>query len=167
MSEWQPRLAWIGLALVLLLCNAFIASRDAVLRSGTVVFLPLEPADPRSLIQGDYMTLRFALVNDALRARPDRPPSPAAEGFAIVTLDARRVAQFRRLQPAAEPLAEGEYALRFQVPVSRAPYVVTDAFYFAEGSAERYATARFGEVRVTGAGDAVLAGLRDKDFNPL
>jgi uncharacterized membrane-anchored protein len=40
-------------------------------------------------------------------------------------------------------------------------------FFFEEGRAEDYATARFAELRVTGDGDTVLVALRDKELRRL
>ena len=60
---------WAGLALVLVTINTSILTKERLLRDGTVLRLALAPVDPRSLMQGDYMALSFALARDALRAR--------------------------------------------------------------------------------------------------
>lgn len=44
----------------------------------------------------------------------------------------------------------------------------TNAFFFEEGSEQRFAAARYGEFRVdAGSGEAVLVGLRDSALKPL
>jgi uncharacterized membrane-anchored protein len=44
----------------------------------------------------------------------------------------------------------------------------TNAYFFEEGFADRYAMARYGEFRVNRAsGDAVLVGLRDEELRRL
>src|SRR5207247_7075547 len=45
--------------------NWTIQSRERLLADGRVVLLELAPVDPRSLIQGDYMALRFKAADDA------------------------------------------------------------------------------------------------------
>lgn len=40
-----------------------IASRAAILRSGTEVLLKIEPVDPRDLLRGDYVALRYDVEN--------------------------------------------------------------------------------------------------------
>ena len=45
--------------------------------------------------------------------------------------------------------------------------LVTDAFHFKEGEAERLAGARFGEFRVEASGRALLVGLRGAKLEPL
>src|SRR5690606_9942359 len=49
--------------LVLGAVNYAIYAKERVIRDGDVVFLELAPVDPRSLMQGDYMALRFRLAD--------------------------------------------------------------------------------------------------------
>ena len=59
--------------LVLAAANWSILLRERLLTEGRVVLLELAPVDPRSLMQGDYMALRFKAANDALgEVRPRR-----------------------------------------------------------------------------------------------
>src|SRR5690606_24345673 len=51
---------WAGLAIVLLVVNTGIYQREQILQQGQTAVLALAPVDPRSLMQGDYMALRFA-----------------------------------------------------------------------------------------------------------
>ena len=51
---------------ILLLVNRAIWDKEQQLRDGRVVLLALAPVDPRSLMQGDYMRLRYAVETDAL-----------------------------------------------------------------------------------------------------
>ena len=57
----------LGALLVLGALNFAIVGKERIRRDGEVVYLPLAPVDPRSLIQGDYMALRFALARDIER----------------------------------------------------------------------------------------------------
>ncbi|MCI0507948.1 MAG: GDYXXLXY domain-containing protein, partial [Gammaproteobacteria bacterium] len=52
------------LAVVLLLANYFIISKEQVLANGKVMLLDLAPRDPRSILQGDYMVLRYRMAAD-------------------------------------------------------------------------------------------------------
>ncbi|MFX7329222.1 GDYXXLXY domain-containing protein, partial [Acinetobacter baumannii] len=36
-----------------------MAQKEMLLKEGQLVLLPLAPVDPRSLMQGDYMALRY------------------------------------------------------------------------------------------------------------
>ena len=47
------------------------------------------------------------------------------------------------------------------------PRIGPDAFFFPEGTAERYEAAAWGEFRVADDGSALLTGLRDARLEPL
>ena len=149
-----------GLVLVLLVINALIAAREDVIREGAQVFLELAPVDPRSLIQGDYMELDYAIV------RGHDPEGWPRDGALVITLDDSRVARFVRRHEAATPLGASERLLRYRVR-GHAVRLGSHAFFFQEGTGDRYEEAKYGEVRLDDTGDSVLIGLRDATFTPL
>ena len=54
-----------------------VQHKEAVLADGQKIFMRLQPVDPRSLLQGDYMALRFAYpahVHEALTAQQTTAP---------------------------------------------------------------------------------------------
>ena len=146
----------LGTALVLGALGHAIRAKEHIKRDGEVVYLELAPVDPRSLIQGDYMALRFALARE-LQARSDAAGRALREGevaVAPVTLDEQRIA---RLAPQGTAPA---LTLRYRVRNGQV-WLGTNAFFFEEGTADRYNGARYGEFRVDRAtGEAVLVGLR-------
>ena len=179
MNRWRSVLLWAGLAMALLVVNRGIAQRERLLRDGTVVLLELAPVDPRSLMQGDYMALRFAAgenIIDALRANGRMPRidgewhalarGGANDGYAIFIRDADSVGRFIREQAAPTPRAGNEIAVRYRQRGFDVR-IASNAFFFAEGRAERYAPARYGELRVADDGAALLTGLRDAARKPL
>jgi len=133
-----------------------------VLRHGEQVFLELAPVDPRSLIEGDYMRLAYGITRQLSRSGLEERQR---DGHLVLTLDARRVARLERVDDG-RALAPGELRLRFRRRRGDVR-VGTDAFYFQEGQAERYAGAKYGELRLTGSGEAVLVGLRGPQLEPL
>lgn len=145
--------------LVFVTANALIAHKERVLKSGQRMRLRLAPADPRSLMQGDYMVLRYEMANAVNR---DRVPP---DGRLVVELDDDDAARFVRVY-AREPLGPREHLLRYRVRQGQLR-VGAESFFFQEGHADRYARARYGELRVTSDGTAVLAGLADERFNSL
>ena len=150
---------WGVTAVVLAVTNGLIAHKESVLRSGQTMFLELAPVDPRSLIQGDYMVLRYKLARDV--GSKVKAPS----GHLVVTLDERQVATFVRVH-GGEALADGERLLRFR----RRRHLLrlgAESFFFQEGHARHYENAKFGELRVAPSGNSVLVGLRDKNLQPL
>ena len=142
--------------LILALVDWSIAARESLLRGGRVVLLELAPVDPRSLMQGDYMALRFRIGNDALR--PGGAALPA-DGRLIVTVADDGVATFARFDDGAAP-GPTEARLRYRIREGQMK-LATNAFFFEEGRGKDYAAARYGEFRVAADGDAILTGLRD------
>lgn len=139
--------------------NWSIASREAILDSGKVVLLELAPVDPRSLMQGDYMALRYRIANDAFPGK-----TIAADGHLVVAVGADGVAKFARIDDGSA-LAPGEVRLRYRWRDGLK--FATNAYFFEEGTASRYSAARFGEFRVGGDGEMILTRLRDANRKPL
>ena len=147
-----------GLLLVLGGANHTVWRHEQTLAQGQVMYLKLAPVDPRSIMQGDYMALNFAL---GARFPQDAPH----HGRAVVKLDERRVAGFVRVH-RGESLAPGESLLEYRLRKGR-PRIVTDAWFFQEGHADRYQRASFGELRVRGDGHALLVGMADDGLKRL
>ena len=155
MKRWIFWLIALGLLAVM---NWMIIEKENVRRSGTRMYLRLAPVDPRSLMQGDYMALNYEMTN-AFRQDPARK-----DGHLVVALDERGVARFARFHEGT-PLAPGEYLLRYRV--RDRVRLGAESYFFQEGHADRYAGARYGELRVARTGDSVLVGLADDHLRPL
>jgi uncharacterized membrane-anchored protein len=150
-----------GLA-VLAATNYTIHSRERQLVDGAVVLLELAPVDPRSLMQGDYMALRFKVADDAFGRGPQED---ARDGRIVVRLDERGVGSFVR-RDGGEPLAAGEVLLRYRIRDRQVKFA-TNAFFFQEGHAQHYAGARYGEFRVSPSGELLLTHLRGENLERL
>jgi uncharacterized membrane-anchored protein len=138
--------------LVLGVVNYSIFAKEVIRSHGERVLLELAPVDPRSLMQGDYMALRFTLASQ-IRAETG--------GTVPVLLDDNRVA---RLDPESRPES---LRLRYRIRQGRV-WLGTNAYFFEEGDAERFANARYGEFRVDrDTGEAVLVGMIGPDFRAL
>ncbi|MDR2016338.1 MAG: GDYXXLXY domain-containing protein [Burkholderiales bacterium] len=149
---------------ILALLNWTIFQKERLIEQGRVVLLQLAPVDPRSLMQGDYMALRFVLENEIRRATDNKIDK---DGIAVLRLDENNVAHFARLDDGAS-LQSSEVRLRYRVRDGRGTLkIATNAFFFEEGRGEIYEPARYGEFRVTESGDVILTQLRDEKFNVL
>lgn len=157
-------LAVFGLLLVLGVANYTIRDREQILGDGREVLLPLRPVDPRSLMQGDFMVLRYAAsVFPAADALDDLP----SRGAFVITLDERNVATFARVDAGGE-LAGNETRLAYKY-IDRWGEIRlgAESFFFEEGQADRYNNARFGILRVAPDGRSVLVGLADEAASPI
>jgi uncharacterized membrane-anchored protein len=152
-KPWVLRTAIVAaLALVLVSVNISIVAKERIKSQGQRIYLELAPVDPRSLMQGDYMALRFEIVNHI---------SAEASGSAVLLVDSRRVATLHGNKDA--PGLRIRYRIR-----NGQVWLGTNAYFFEEGTAQRYEGARFGEFRVDReSGEAVLVGLADKDLRAL
>lgn len=159
MRKW---VLWAGLILVLGVVNFMIIGKERTLADGEVMLLDLAPKDPRSLMQGDYMTLRYSLAREVARDLGEG----SAGGRLVVRLDADRVAHYQRLYEDNTPLQADERLLYFRKRGSGVR-LAGDAFFFQEGHGRYYSRARFGELRVDADGRAILVGLRDREHDPL
>ncbi|QVQ25399.1 GDYXXLXY domain-containing protein [Achromobacter deleyi] len=173
--RWRTLAILGGLALVLVVANGGIWQREKLLASGKVVILELAPVDPRSLMQGDYMALNFAAGREVTRLRlgggggqkeEESVMGYEPDGYVMLEPDARGVAQPVRIQSEVHPHAEGEVPLRYRVR-DNGVRIVTNAYFFPEGQAERYQVARYGELRVGENGEALLVRMLGPDLQPL
>lgn len=168
--RWDRIIVVAALVLILALVNWSIWSKERHLAEGELLFLELAPVDPRSLLQGDYMALRFGLASWVRSARYASQYAgeerDAADGYVIVRLDAQRVGHFQRLGSPATILADDEMLLRYRLRNGQVQFA-TDAFFFQEGHAERYEPARYGQFRVNESGEPLLVALHDEELELL
>ncbi len=144
--------------LVLVVANLEIVAKESLIRDGTTVLLRLAPVDPRSLMQGDYMSLRYAMTRQVADAADDVGLS---DGVVIIELDDIGEASFIAIYQDQQ-LSANQQLLQFRKR-GDSVRLASDAFFFEEGESETYRFARFGELRVNEDGDAVLTGLRDME----
>jgi uncharacterized membrane-anchored protein len=165
-------IAIVGLLLVLGLMNWSIYVKEQHLAHGQIVKLKLAPVDPRSLMQGDYMALRFELAQTIHDALPKveatdfwAPDLANTDGLIIVQLDDADRASFVTLDNGQD-LELGQHKLQYRVRNGQVKFA-TNAFFFEEGSAELYEAAEYGEFRVNSQGEVLLVALYNKDMQIL
>lgn len=153
---------WLGVLLVVL--NGLVLQKEWLRSDGARVLLELRPRDPRSLMQGDYMVLRYRFAQSIERG--DRPPT----GTLVARLDEHRVARFARFDEGSA-LGPDEIRLRYQPSQlkGRRPdlRVAPESFFFQEGRAKDFDRARFAELRVEEDGSVMITGLLDASRQPI
>jgi uncharacterized membrane-anchored protein len=160
MTRLRNTVVVVALAAVLIAAGLTIRAKERILADGRIVLLELAPVDPRSLIQGDYMALRYApKVLPATTGESELPMN----GAAVLGLGAGGVAVYRRLD-RGEPMATDEVRLRYKslLPNGDVRYGA-ESFFFEEGAASAYELARFGVLKVDAQGNSVLVGLADAE----
>jgi uncharacterized membrane-anchored protein len=160
MKRWQSISLAVITLLVLVVVNLLIFQKERLLASGQTIFLELAPVDPRSLIQGDYMALRYGTLQSV------NTDGLASDGYLVLKLDERNVATFERIYQQGEPLAPDERIIRYR---KRAWEVRlgAESLFFEEGHADKYSNARYAELRLAESGETVLVGLRGEELEVL
>jgi uncharacterized membrane-anchored protein len=154
-------LAITGLA-ILLLVNTQIYFKEQIVHDSERLLLQLAPRDPRSLLQGDYMALRYAMADEVAQAAA---AAEMVDGRIVVEVQPTGEARFVDLY-RGQSLIAGQRLLQFRKRGDNVR-LASDAYFFQEGQWEVYADARYGELHVDTDGDAVLTGLFDGEFNRL
>ena len=151
----------IGMLLVILaVMNFSIVSKEQHLKQGDTVYLKLAPVDPRSLMQGDYMALRFDAADQlygALQSSSNKTLKSTHDGQIVVSLDDNKVGTFQRIFQG-KSLQENERRLNYRVRGDNIKFA-TNAFFFEEGTAELYEKARYGEFKVSEKGELLLNAM--------
>jgi uncharacterized membrane-anchored protein len=147
-----------ALALVLGVVNYSILAKEQIRRNGQRIFLQLAPVDPRSLMQGDYMALRFELAS---RIEAAGYVQDGNREFVNLIIAPNGVATLNDAPDARGP------RLRYRIRQGQV-WLGTNAYFFEEGSADRYQHARYGVFHLDPArGEAVLVGMADENLNAL
>ena len=156
MKKYKWLIIALNLILLLLYFNYSVIKKEELLKSGQLVLLELAPVDPRSLMQGDYMALRYEISNisysDDLYKR----------GYCVVLIDSCGVAERVRFQKDIELQNKGEVLIKYNASDGRNVYIGAESFFFQEGDAEKYEQAKYGGIKIDKNGNSLLIGLYDE-----
>lgn len=150
----------LWLAVVAGVLGYLVWQKEQTVAQGRLVLLELAPRDPRSLMQGDYMVLRYSLAQEM----ENQPEKLAQKGLLVLKLDERGVGKGLRLHQGEE-LGPDEQLLIYRD--RQGLRIGAESFFFQEGDAALYENGRYGELKVDAEGNSVLTGLRDADLKPL
>lgn len=161
MRKYQWIIILVNLFILLGLFNSSILNKETLLSNGELVLLELAPVDPRSLMQGDYMRLRYAISeNTNYDSIPKR-------GFCVVKLLDNGVAEKVRLQEDRTPLNKNEYLIEYTSINWWEFNIGAESFFFQEGDAEKYEKAKYGGLKIDKDGNSLLIGLYDQNKHKI
>lgn len=148
-------------AITLALANAGMLRNEMLIAKSEPAYIELRPADPRSLVQGDYMRLAFQVP-------PESPEDQyvSNQALAVARRGADNITQLVRWHDRARALGQGEFLIELENKNGRW-MLASDAWFFREGEARRFEAARYGEFRISPQGRALLVGLRGPRLEPL
>ncbi|WP_127131698.1 GDYXXLXY domain-containing protein [Pseudoflavitalea rhizosphaerae] len=157
MKRYQLIIILLNLVLALGIYHFSVMEKEKTLATGKLVLLELAPVDPRSLMQGDYISLRYAIAGEINENVPRK-------GYYVITLDSGLVAHRQRIQAGRQPLNSGEYLIQYH-SVSWRHSLGAEDYFFQEGRADTFALARYGGLRIDDKGNSILVGLYDEKKN--
>ena len=194
-SVFKAPIWLVGVFVIALLgaVNYKVQQFEDVLATGKPVVLKIAPADPRSLMQGDYMVLNYAILseiqqsqflsesNESLETSEsidageanettgiDESSPSGKKAYILVHLDKNHVATFCEKQSEI-PTDFKHCTPNIYLPIRYKgwfPELPSQDYFFAEGKGEYYAQAEYAEYRFKD-GILLLARLLDKDLKGL
>ncbi|TMV52683.1 DUF2157 domain-containing protein [Paenibacillus mesophilus] len=158
----RPRLSiiWITATVLaeLLVMSVQIGRSETILANGATVYLELLPRDPRSLLQGDYVELRYAVSEPPASLAPES----LKVGTKVAVVLARSpsgVYEFKRLYSKEYELLPDEAVINGKWRWDRIEYGI-ETYFVQEGTGlETERTAKYAEVKVAKNGNALLTKL--------
>ncbi len=148
--------------IVLAILNYSIFEKEQIRKNGEIVYLELRPADPRSIMQGDYMRLRYKIEQgEHTKDYKKIPPN----GAMVILSDAHNIAHFVRIHQGEK--LEGQEKLIPYHRRYRTLKIKPDSFFFQEGHAKKYEQAKYGIFKFLGPSSKLLVGLADKDLKQI
>ncbi len=151
----------VNLVGLLVFFNFGILSKEKVLEEGELVLLELAPVDPRSLMQGDYMNLRYEITERTYNS--DTIPK---RGFYVIKLNDGGIAKKVRIQEEKEPISPDELIIKY----TRNGWTLNigaESFFFQEGEGEKYEAAKYGGLQIDREGNSILIGLYDENLKQI
>ncbi len=158
MKKYKLAIILINLILLLFIFNCSILKKETLIEEGQLVLLELAPVDPRSLMQGDFMWLNYAITLNV-----PRHEEISKRGYCVVRLDSVGVAQRVRLQDHISPKNAGEFIIEYTKRDWQGINIGAESFFFQEGDGPMYEKAEYGGLKVDENGGSVLIGLYDKN----
>ena len=152
---------FVTTALIFLVLGGMIWKKEADRKHGRILYLRLAPVDPRSLMQGDYMVIRYHATEKAWAAKCYEKGNAM-----ILSLDQKKRGRFMRCATQGQTTEGSELLLSFQ-PHPFEVRIGAESFFFQEGRGKTYEKAAYGKLIVNPQGKAMLLDLVDKNLQPF
>lgn len=135
--------------LLLVLCfGGYAAYTQHTLKNAQTFYLQMAPLDPLALLSGEYMQINYAFEQDVFGIN-----APVKQ--VTLYVDARGVAGRAKTD---KPLV---------IPVHQVMARLPHQFYFKEGTAKKYDTAAYAQLKRLPDGRFLISALADKDLKLL
>jgi len=160
MEKYKWKIILINLLIILVFFNISVFKKEKIISDGKLILLKLAPKDPRSLMQGDYMILRYLIASNIDIS------NLSTRGYIVVNIKSNNLANRVRIQKNSSPLNEDEYLIKYFLK-STGISIGAESFFFQEGKAKIFEKAKYGGIKVDDSGNSLVIGLYDKDFKKI
>ncbi len=150
-----------GLIVLLVYFNWSVFQKEQVLKNGTFVLMKLAPVDPRSLIQGDYMDLRYENANFG------EDEEIQSEGLMVLQLDSNHIGTRLIRQENFSSYLPETISIKYKKAKYGPVHIGAESYFFEEGQADLFSKARYGGLMVDQSGNAILIGLYNENFEEI
>ncbi len=161
----RNKILFASLIIILAFFNYSIFKQENHINKGATIYFELAPVDPRSLMQGDYMALRYQVADDIAKAyeyeKADVLELP--NNKAIIELDESKRAKFISLYNKNDELRENQFLLDFIPNRHQFKTALASSYFFEEGQAKNFEIAKYGVFKHMND-RFVLVALADKDL---
>ena len=140
--------------------NYGIYQKEEIRANGEIMFLELMPDDPRSLLQGDYMQLHYAI-----ESIKNSDPLTEKSKYIVVAIDQNKVGKFGRFYKG-EALVANEKLLHYHNNYGNIR-IRPNSFMFQEGQSQHYQHAKYGVFKFDRKGNYILIGLADNNLQVI
>ncbi|WP_379138899.1 GDYXXLXY domain-containing protein [Paenibacillus sp. sgz500958] len=144
--------------------GVYVAQSETLLTTGTTLKLEIEPLDPRSLLQGDYVVLNYSISTPPESAAADLESYQGKRKIKVVVVpDEKGVYVFDRVFHSGDILREGEVVLNGKISGWGTIHYGIETYFVPEGTGLAVQSkARFASIRVNTHGDALLEALSEQ-----
>lgn len=160
MKKYKWAIILLNLLALLVFFNHSILKKESILSNGKLILLELAPVDPRSLMQGDYMRLRYKISEDI------EFDNISKRGYCVVSLQPNGIALKERLQNNKAPIGDNECLIEYTAG-NWGINIGAESFFFEEGQAEKFESAKYGGIMVDNQGNSILIGLFDENLQKI
>ena len=186
MSNKMKKILIVVNIVLLFVITGFSAQKEESYKKlDSYFYLELRPVDPRSLLQGDYMTLNYDILDqttefiyqnrsydyyeeerkeETKEQREKRELAEAKKAYIAIRLDGNKVAKFVKL--TKEKTDEKDLLFVAYKSDGYNVDINANSYLFQEGTGDKYENARYAKV-VLVDNKLRLIDLRDKDFKEI
>ena len=174
----------VNIVLLFVITGFSAQKEESYKKLDSYFYLELRPVDPRSLLQGDYMTLNYDITdkardfiynnrsyiydgeneNEVEEIRELRKLANAKKAYIAVRLDKDRVARYVKI--TKEKTDEKDLLFIAYKTNGFNVNINANSYLFQEGTGDKYQNARYSKVVLVG-NNLRLIDLRDKDFKEI